>query len=121
MTTAKQEFRKWYSACRACVRDQKLAGQSVHAIRFHASSMGLEVRLGGAWSDNNFGLERLDPKRPCGKLDDPNAMWHGEFNHLMATRKRYGMGLAGLGVVWYGLELDYLKGQRLAGSSVLPA
>lgn len=78
--TAKAEFKKWYSACRACVRDNRAAGN--HG-RFAADHKGLVFRHGYFGLPN--GLERRNLNK--GGARYANVVWHESFNDIVRPRE----------------------------------
>ena len=100
--TAKAEFKKWYSACRACVRDLKTHGAENRlfiadhkGVRFTANSV--------AWM-NGLDIATLYKARNANRYD--NALWNDRFNDIRAKWERMGLD-------WYRVTLGEMRSYRL--------
>ena len=98
--TAKSEFKKWFSACRACVRDQRNAGADgmffadYHGVRFSSGAL-------------STGLERADLYKNHNVKRYDNVIWQDCLNDLMAKPARdFGKG-------WYRATLVEMRKIRL--------
>lgn len=99
--TAKAEFKKWYSACRACVRDQRNAGADG---RFIADHKGVRFSAGYVvWMN---GLERADLYKARLSRRYDHVLWHDRFNDIRAKWER-------MGLEWYRATLGEMASYRL--------
>lgn len=102
--TAKAEFKKWYSACRACVRDQRNAGADGRFIADHKG-----VRFSAGYAEHMNGLTRANlyrsAYRSAYRFD--NVMWHDALNDIMKTPVRE------IGKGWLRATLNEMPRYRL--------
>ena len=103
---AKAEFKKWHSACRACVRDQRLARShksgSARAERMFWAEYKDRAVFRAGYQNSPNGISRI-----AGPMSAywANRHWHAEFNRL-----RYAW--AWRGPAWYRATLASMRALR---------